>query len=91
MIDCGAAPSVSMSAKGSRKTSPSASRMKRAANIVSGAGEPNKEKVGKLTLAQVREIATTKMPDLTAADMDAAVRTIAGTAHSMGIETEGVK
>ena len=52
---------------------------------------PNTEKVGKVNRAQLEEIATTKMPDLTAADMDAAVRTVAGTARSMGIETEGVK
>ena len=51
---------------------------------------PNRDKVGKGTRAQVEEIAKTKDPDLTAADMDAAVRTIAGSARSMGIETEGV-
>ena len=53
--------------------------------------KPNTTKVGKVTRAQLEDIATTKMPDLTAADMDAAVRTIAGTARSMGLETEGVK
>ena len=51
----------------------------------------NTKKVGKVTRAQLEEIATTKMPDLTAADMDAAVRTIAGSARSAGIEVEGVK
>ena len=56
-----------------------------------GSGTPNTDKVGKVNRAQLEEIATTKMPDLTAADMDAAVRTVAGTARSMGIETEGVK
>ena len=55
-----------------------------------GCGTPNTDKVGKVTRAQLEEIATTKMPDLTAADMDAAVRTIAGTARSMGLEVEGV-
>ena len=54
------------------------------------AGDANTNKVGKVTRAQLEEIARTKQPDLTAADMDAAVRTIAGTARSMGIETEGV-
>ncbi len=57
----------------------------------SGSAVPNKDKVGKATRAQLEEIAKTKEPDLTAADLDAAVRTIAGTARSMGIETEGVK
>jgi large subunit ribosomal protein L11 len=56
-----------------------------------GSGEPNTTKVGRVTRAQLEDIATTKMPDLTAADMDAAVRTVAGTARSMGIEVEGVK
>ena len=62
----------------------------KAAGIQSGSGEPNKNKVGKVNRAQLEEIATTKMPDLTAADMDAAVRTIAGSARSMGIDVEGV-
>ena len=64
--------------------------LKQAAGIAKGSGEPNKEKVGKVTRHQLEEIAKTKQPDLTAADLDAAVRTIAGTARSMGIETEGV-
>ena len=72
------------------KTPPAAVLLKKAAGLKSGSGRPNTEKVGKVTRAQLEEIATTKMPDLTAADMDAAVRTIAGSARSMGIETEGV-
>ncbi|MGH1372683.1 MAG: 50S ribosomal protein L11, partial [Cellvibrionaceae bacterium] len=55
-----------------------------------GSGRPNTEKVGKVTRAQLEEIATAKQPDLTAADMDAAVRTIAGSARAMGLDTEGV-
>ena len=65
--------------------------LRKAAGIGKGSGEPNTNKVGKVTRAQLEEIATAKMPDLTAADMDAAVRTIAGSARSAGIETEGVK
>ena len=57
----------------------------------SGSARPNTVKVGTVTRAQLEEIATTKMPDLTASDMDAAVRTIAGTARSMGLNTEGVE
>ena len=72
------------------KTPPAAVLLKKAAGIKSGSGEPHLKKVGKVNRAQLEEIATTKMPDLTAADMDAAVRTLAGTARSMGIETEGV-
>ncbi|MEL7297197.1 MAG: 50S ribosomal protein L11 [Pseudomonadota bacterium] len=72
------------------KTPPAAILLLKAAGLKSGSGEPNTKKVGKVTRAQLEEIATTKMPDLTAADMDAAVRTIAGTARSMGLETEGV-
>jgi large subunit ribosomal protein L11 len=72
------------------KTPPAAVLLLKAASLKSGSGRPNTEKVGKVTRAQLEEIATTKMPDLTAADMDAAVRTIAGTARSMGLETEGV-
>ena len=56
-----------------------------------GSARPHTDKVGKITRAQAEEIAKTKMPDLTAADMDAAVRTIAGSARSMGITVEGVK
>ena len=72
------------------KTPPAAVLLKKAAGVKSGSGTPNTHKVGKVNRAQLEEIATTKMPDLTAADMDAAVRTIAGTARSMGIEVEGV-
>ena len=73
------------------KTPPASILLKKAAGIKSGSAEPNRNKVGKVTRAQLEEIATTKMADLNAADMDAAVRIIAGTARSMGIETEGVK
>ncbi|MBL1260170.1 MAG: 50S ribosomal protein L11 [Thiotrichaceae bacterium] len=72
------------------KTPPAAILLKKAAGIKSGSGTPNTKKVGKVSRAQLEEIATTKMPDLTAANMDAAVRTLAGTARSMGLETEGV-
>lgn len=72
------------------KTPPASILLKKAAGIKSGSSVPNRDKVGKVNRAQLEEIATTKQPDLTAADMDAAVRTIAGTARSMGIETEGV-
>jgi large subunit ribosomal protein L11 len=72
------------------KTPPAAILLKKAAGIKSGSGEPHINKVGKVNRAQMEEIANTKMPDLTAKDMDAAVRTIAGTARSMGIDTEGV-
>ena len=73
------------------KTPPAAVLLRKAAGVKKGSGEPNTNKVGKVTRAQLEDIATTKMPDLTAADMDAAVRTVAGTARSMGIEVEGVK
>ncbi len=73
------------------KTPPAAVLLRKAAGIKKGSGEPNMNKVGKVTRAQLEEIATTKMPDLTAADMDAAVRTIAGSARSMGLEVEGVE
>ena len=72
------------------KTPPASYLLKKAAGVKSGSGTPNTKKVGKVTRAQLEEIATTKMPDLTAADMDAAVRTIAGSARAAGIETEGV-
>jgi large subunit ribosomal protein L11 len=72
------------------KTPPASILLKKAAGIQKGSGEPNLKKVGKVNRAQLEEIATTKDPDLTAADMDAAVRTIAGSARSMGIEVEGV-
>lgn len=70
------------------KTPPAAILLKKAAGIPKGSGEPNKKKVGKVNRKQLEEIATTKMPDLTASDMDNAVRTIAGSARSMGIEVE---
>jgi len=72
------------------KTPPAAVLLKKAAGIQKGSGVPNRDKVGTVTRAQLEEIVKTKEPDLTAADMDAAVRTIAGTARSMGLETEGV-
>ena len=72
------------------KTPPASILLKKAAGIKSGSGVPNRDKVGKVTRAQLEEIATLKDPDLTAADMDAAVRIIAGSARSMGIETEDV-
>ena len=72
------------------KTPPASFLLKKAAGIKSGIGRPNTEKVGKVTRAQLEEIVNTKQPDLTAADMDAAVRTIAGSARSMGLEVEGV-
>lgn len=72
------------------KTTPASFLLKKAAGVASGSGTPNTNKVGKVNRAQLEEIAKTKQPDLTAADLDAAVRTIAGTARSMGIETEGV-
>jgi large subunit ribosomal protein L11 len=73
------------------KTPPAAVLLRKAAGIPKGSGEPNTRKVGKVTRAQLEEIATAKMPDLTAADMDAAVRTIAGSARSAGLEVEGVE
>lgn len=73
------------------KTPPASVLLRKAAGLKKGSGEPNTKKVGKVNRAQLEEIATTKMPDLTAADMDAAVRTIAGSARSAGIEVEGVK
>ena len=71
------------------KTPPAAYLLKKAAGIKSGSGEPNTKKVGKVTRAQLEEIAKAKEPDLTAADLDAAVRTIAGSARSMGLDVEG--
>ena len=72
------------------KTPPASFLLKKAAGLKSGSGRPNTEKVGTVTRAQLEEIVKAKEPDLTAADMDAAVRTIAGSARSMGIDTEGV-
>jgi len=73
------------------KTPPASVLLKKAAGLKSGSSRPNTEKVGTVTRAQLEEIANTKMPDLSAADLDAAVRTIAGTARSMGLNTEGVE
>jgi len=73
------------------KTPPAAFLLRKAAGIKKGSGRPNTEKVGKVTREQLEEIAKIKEPDLTAADMDAAVRTIAGSATSAGLEVEGVK
>lgn len=70
------------------KTAPATILLKKAVGIKSGSKRPNTEKVGKVTRAQLEEIAKVKMPDLTAADLDAAVRTIAGSARSMGLNTE---
>ena len=70
------------------KTPPAAVLLKKAAGIESGSGEPNKTKVATITTAQAREIAETKMPDLNAADVDAATEMIKGTARSMGIIAE---
>ena len=70
------------------KTPPAAYLLKKAAGIKSGSGEPNTKKVGKVTREQLEEIAKAKEPDLTAADMDAAVRTIAGSARSTGLDVE---
>ena len=72
------------------KTPPAAVLLKKAAGIKSGSGEPNKKKVGTVTREQLEEIAKTKEPDITAADLDAAVRTIAGSARSMGLNVEGL-
>jgi large subunit ribosomal protein L11 len=72
------------------KTPPASVLIKKAAGVQKGSSVPQKDKVGKLTRAQCEAIATQKMPDLTATDMDAAVRTIAGSARSMGIIVEGV-
>jgi large subunit ribosomal protein L11 len=73
------------------KTPPATILIKKAAGIEKGSKIPHMDKVGKLTRAQAEEIAKAKMPDLTASDLDAAVRTIAGSARSMGITVEGVK
>jgi len=71
------------------RTPPAAVLLKRAAKIAKGSGDPNREKVGKVTRAQVREIAELKLPDLNAHDLDNAMRIIEGTARSMGLEVEG--
>ena len=72
------------------KTPPATILIKKAVGIQSGSARPHLDKVGTLTRAQAEEIAKTKEPDLTASDLDAAVRTIAGTARSMGINVEGI-
>lgn len=72
------------------KTPPATVLIKKAAKIESGSARPHVDKVGRITLEQAQEIAKAKMPDLTASDMDAAVRTIAGSARSMGITVEGL-
>ncbi|MDD5393398.1 MAG: 50S ribosomal protein L11 [Thiothrix sp.] len=72
------------------KTTPASVLLKKAVGITSGSAKPNSNKVGKVTVAQLEEIAKMKTPDLTAASMEAAVRTIAGTARSMGLEVEGM-
>ena len=72
------------------KTPPAAVLLLKAAGLKSGSARPNTQKVGTVTREQLEEIATTKQPDLTASDMDAAVRTIAGTARSMGLNVEGL-
>jgi large subunit ribosomal protein L11 len=71
------------------KTPPAAILLRKAAGVEKGSGEPNKKKIGKVTRAQVEEIAKTKLPDLNAANLEAAVKTIEGTARSMGIEIQG--
>jgi large subunit ribosomal protein L11 len=73
------------------KTPPASVLLRKAVGIKKGSGRPNTEKVGKVSRAQLEEIATQKMSDLTAADMDAAVRTLAGSARSAGLEVEGVE
>ncbi|WP_217126954.1 50S ribosomal protein L11 [Hydrogenophilus thiooxidans] len=72
------------------KTPPATVLIKKALKIEKGSSKPHLDKVGKITRAQLEEIAKVKLPDLTAADMDAAVRTIAGSARSMGVDVEGV-
>ena len=73
------------------KTPPAAVLIRKAIGIEKGSGTPNTAKVGKITRKQLEEIAKTKQPDLTAADLEAAVRTIAGSARSMGVDVEGVQ
>jgi large subunit ribosomal protein L11 len=73
------------------KTPPAANLLKKALGLEKGSGTPNTKKVGKVSRQQLEDIAKAKMPDLTAADLDAAVRTIAGSARSMGLDVEGVR
>jgi large subunit ribosomal protein L11 len=70
------------------KTPPAAILLKKAANIAKGSGEPNKTKVGKVSMKDVRDIAQLKMPDLNASNLEAAVKIVLGTARSMGVEVE---
>ena len=70
------------------KTPPASVLLKKAAGVESGSGEPNRKMVGKVTMDQVREIATIKLPDLNCSDIDAAMKTIQGTAKNMGITVE---
>jgi large subunit ribosomal protein L11 len=72
------------------KTPPASVLIRKAIGIEKGSGAPNTSKVGKITRKQIEEVATTKQPDLTAANLEAAVRTIAGTARSMGVDVEGL-
>lgn len=72
------------------KTTPASVLIKKAAGVSKGSARPHVDKVGRLSRGQAEEIAKAKMPDLTAADLDAAVRTVAGSARSMGIEVEGI-
>jgi large subunit ribosomal protein L11 len=72
------------------KTPPASVLIRKAIGIEKGSGAPNTAKVGKITRKQIEEVATTKQPDLTAANLEAAVRTIAGTARSMGVDVEGL-
>jgi len=72
------------------KTPPATAMIKKAIKLVKGSAKPHTDKVGVITRAQLEEIAKTKMKDMTAADLDAAVRTIAGSARSMGVNVEGV-
>lgn len=74
-----------------RKTPPAAVLLRKAAGVAKGSSRPNTDKVGTVTRAQLEEIATTKMADLTAADMEAAVRTLAGSARSAGLKVEGIE
>jgi large subunit ribosomal protein L11 len=71
------------------KTPPVADLLKKAAGIQKGSGRPNKEKIGSVTRAQVEEVARTKMPDLNAASLEGAIKTVEGTARSMGLTVEG--
>jgi large subunit ribosomal protein L11 len=73
------------------KTPPASILLKKSLGLEKGSGTPNTKKVGKVSRQQLEDVAKAKMPDLTAADLDAAVRTIAGSARSMGLDVEGVK